>query len=516
MKLLLAGPGTGKTARIKELIEGQEDASKVLVVSFTNATIQDLLKKFNDAGIGVNEKNCMTLHKYALKLNPQRKLHILNAEEVDILVSYAKKFSISFDDLCKTLRCITFEQMITQTTAYIENNPAYLGELIGDIKLFVVDEFQDFNPIERELINSIANHADQTIILGDDDQCIYEFKDADTDGIIKLYKDSTVENLTHPNICYRCPDAVVDAAAHLITRNKRRVPKEWKKNSKAGNLEFKQLRTQDDTANYVLAEMEKIRSSKPEASIMILSPVEFSVETILTLLDNKNIPYKNLWSKRVDADKTKKIWEVRTILGDKNLLNLLFLIHEKVKGSKSILKNIAEAINKKLDFEALLELSEKNGLIDSAFSSLVKKHPSLPEIVSMNEYSFLSDNLHEESLEDDLESLSKLMSEPIEFDHKGINILSIHKSKGLQANYVFIVGMVEGIMPNVLRGLDTIEAQRRLLFVGMTRAEDKLYLLSTIEWDGKYVNRVDKSQFKFSITARKWLGSSSSFLGELK
>src|ERR1035437_4810164 len=125
MKLLLAGPGTGKTTRIKELVNGQHDLDKILVISFTNATIQDLLKSFSDANIGITGKNCMTLHKYALRINHQKSLHILNGIEVEILESYAKKFSITFDNLCKTLECITFEQMIAQTTAFIKTNPAY-------------------------------------------------------------------------------------------------------------------------------------------------------------------------------------------------------------------------------------------------------------------------------------------------------------------------------------------------------------------------------------------------------
>jgi superfamily I DNA/RNA helicase len=108
-----------------------------------------------------------------------------------------------------------------------------------------------------------------------------------------------------------------------------------------------------------------------------------------------------------------------------------------------------------------------------------------------------------------------VISEPLPFDSTGINIMSVHKSKGLQADHVFMVGMVEGIIPNALRGLDTVEAQRRLLFVGMSRAKNKLFLLSTIEWDGKYVNRVDKKQFRFDFKSRKYQGRTSTFITEL-
>jgi superfamily I DNA/RNA helicase len=94
--------------------------------------------------------------------------------------------------------------------------------------------------------------------------------------------------------------------------------------------------------------------------------------------------------------------------------------------------------------------------------------------------------------------------------------MSIHKSKGLQADYVFIIGLNEGVIPNDIRGIDTIEAQRRLLFVGMTRALKRLFMISTVEWEGKYVHKVDKSQFKYKCVKKLYYGKTSRFVGEMK
>ena len=193
------------------------------------------------------------------------------------------------------------------------------------------------------------------------------------------------------------------------------------------------------------------------------------------------------------------------MLGRKKALNLLFLIHANIKANKKALKNVNELISKELNFEALLDLVEKNTLIDSSFVALIKNKPTLTETMGRDEYSFLSTYLSEVTFEEDLEKLSKVISESLPFN-----------SKGLQADYVFMVGMVEGIIPNALRGLDTIEAQRRLLFVGMSRAKKKLNLLSTVEWEGKYVNKVDKKQFTFNFSSRKYHGRTSTFISELK
>lgn len=93
--------------------------------------------------------------------------------------------------------------------------------------------------------------------------------------------------------------------------------------------------------------------------------------------------------------------------------------------------------------------------------------------------------------------------------------MSIHKSKGLQAEAVFVNGLVDGVLPNKAKGIDTIEAQRRLLFVGVTRALRALYLLSSVEWDGMYVQRLDKSQFQYKWTKKKYNGRTSTFVGEM-
>jgi superfamily I DNA/RNA helicase len=86
---------------------------------------------------------------------------------------------------------------------------------------------------------------------------------------------------------------------------------------------------------------------------------------------------------------------------------------------------------------------------------------------------------------------------------------------GLQADYVFVTGLVDGVLPNVTKGIDTVEAQRRLLYVGITRTIKRLYLISTVSW-GKEVHKLDKSQFKYSYRAKVWAGRTSRFVDEMK
>ena len=130
--------------------------------------------------------DCSTLHSYALRINHLNKLQILGDEEIKIIEKLSSKLEIEFDTLCNLFDCITFDRMIKSSNEFIKNNPVYAKDKIGELDLLIVDEFQDFNPDEQNLVHIISQYATETMILGDDDQSIYSFKDADPDGIIEL------------------------------------------------------------------------------------------------------------------------------------------------------------------------------------------------------------------------------------------------------------------------------------------------------------------------------------------
>ena len=169
------------------------------------------------------------------------------------------------------------------------------------------------------------------------------------------------------------------------------------------------------------------------------------------------------------------------------------------------------------NFDEASILKKTVDLFPAPFSSYLLDSPSITEFINLHpEYSIFSDYLDIENLQESLRNLFRKFNPNAEFEKDSVNIMSIHKSKGLQADYVFISGLVDGVLPNKIRGLDTIEAQRRLLFVGMTRTIKGLYLISQIEWDGKYVNRMDKSQFEYNYRKKKYYGKASDFIGEMK
>lgn len=508
MKILLAGPGTGKTTNIQNIIQEKKNLDCILVISFTNATVEDLKKSL--APIGLPGDNCMTLHKFAVKYNHDKSRHVLDFLEITELTQISKSTCIKFDNLCNFFSATTFDQMIARFVGFAKANPEYLKEKLTQYQVLIVDEYQDFNNNEQELIDMLVKVMGESYILGDDDQCIYDFKDANNEKIISLYHDASHEKINHEHKCYRCPDVVIDSATKLIKNNIKRVDKKWEKSGKEGTLIQRQFLSNTDTANYISEEIKKIVDSSPDEKILILSPVRFLVENLTSKLDEIFIEYKNYFVSKVEPDIIKKAWTLRTKFGKHKYLNFALTGYNVL----SPRKKLYETINK--HYENGQDITELSSIVSRKLPTKGQTTYSSVETALQDPYfSELQEfynNAHGDTEDEKLENLFVLIEEDVA---KQVNIMSIHKSKGLGADHVFMVGLIEGIIPNRGKGNDSIESQRRLFYVGMTRSKKTLHLISSINIEGKYVNTVNKEDFQFDFRSRLWKGKSSRFIEEI-
>jgi DNA helicase-2/ATP-dependent DNA helicase PcrA len=508
MKILLAGPGTGKTTNIGNIIKGKGSLDGILVISFTNATVEDLKKSLSQVGLPL--ENCMTLHKLAVKYNHDKSRHVLEVMEANELYKISKSTEIGFNELCDFLSATTFDQMIGRFVAYAKSNPEYLKEKLSRYSVLIVDEYQDFNKNEQELIGLLVGIMPDTYILGDDDQCIYDFKDADNDKIISLYSDASHEKIEHEHKCYRCPDVVVDSATKLIKKNTKRVDKKWEKNGNVGNLVQRQFASNTNTADYILGEVKKILEDNADDKVLILSPVGFLVETITNVLDGSGIEYRNYFIAKVDPELVIKSWVLRACFGRHKYLNLMLIGYKVLSSRKKFYETIKKHYASGQDFDELFKVVASK-LPDEGKKTYGSVAIALQEPYFQGLTDFFN-NAEGGSEDEKLENLFVLVDENVE---KRVNIMSIHKSKGLGAEHVFMIGLVEGIIPNRAKGNDTIESQRRLFYVGMTRAKKNLHLISSINFEGRYVNTVNKDDFRFDVRSRLWKGKSSRFIEEI-
>lgn len=512
MKIILAGPGTGKTTKVKTLIrEDYAQAKNILVLSFTNATIDDLKGSFKD----FSNVSCYTLHSYALKINHLPTYHVLDYVEYDILKKYSDKVGIEIPTLCDILECFRFQDMIKQCIKFIGVNSAYASDNIGQLDLLIVDEFQDFNEVERELVCLLSNYASETLVLGDDDQSIYGFKDADPDGIISLYNDDKIEKIPHDNICYRCPDVIVEQGSQLIKNNLHRVKKDWKTSNKKGEVVFEQKMTQKENQEYICSQIKQIQSNTPQSSILVLSPVRYYISELIELLEAQGIKCVDFWTTKITPQLRKKIWMLKSLYGKHRIIFILlagytFGIHNKVGYINALKTFFKEGADEQEFIERFASYFPK------PYSDyLLESIPIDDFLSSRDEFQELGEYIDGDNVIESVDRLERTINPAQTFENDAVNIMSIHKSKGLQANYVFIAGLNEGVLPNDTRGTDSIEAQRRLLFVGMTRALKKLYLISTVEWEGKFVNKMDKKKFKYEHRKKTYCGKTSRFIEEI-
>lgn len=507
MKILLAGPGTGKTTNIKDIITNHGDGSKFLILSFTNATVKDLQKSLTNSGI--TQDNCMTLHKFAVKYNHDKSRHILLQTEESELKKISKYTKIDFNRLCDFLSCTTFDQMIDRFVRYAKSNPLYLQERLTPYDSLIVDEYQDFNPHEQALIDILVENIATPYILGDDDQCIYDFKDASSDKIISFYEDQNNEKVAHKHICYRCPDKVVEHASNLIKENIKRVDKQWIKNGNPGEIKHTQSRTFDEMADDVYSELVKVI----DQDVLILTPKKFVATPLIKKLIDNNVDFSNYFTDKIPNDLIMKSWEVKSLFGKFKYLNLVFLGYLK-------------SIPRKKFYELLKQHFDHGENYDELFSLLNSK---IPVVLVNNEKDieeFLADEYYADiqklyitaSGASQEEKLENIFREIEESEDKKIKIMTIHKSKGLGASHVFMIGLNEGIIPNLKEGNDTIESQRRLFYVGITRAKKQLHLFSNIYIQGKDIpaNKLNNSDFKFDPRTRMFKGKTSTFINELK
>lgn len=508
MKILLAGPGTGKTSKIKSLVQGSGDGTNVLILSFTNTTVGDLQKKLADTG--VTEQNCMTLHKFAVKYNHDKSRHVLLNKEISELQQIAESTTIPFDDLCNFLSCTTFTQMIDRFVSYAKANETYLKEKMASYSILIVDEYQDFNPHEQALIDILIGIITDSYVLGDDDQCIYDFKDASTDKIIAFYNDAGNEKLDHEHKCHRCPDKVVHHASILIKKNTKRVDKTWEKSGKTGELIYKQLTTFADVAQYVGGEVKMIVEAKPNDSVIILSPVQFAVPEVVKKLDELGIKYTNYFTERIPEDMVTDSWKLKMLFGNYKYANLVFLGYKSIQNRRKFYALLKTQFEKGQNFDELLQL-----FLSRLPEEVKQTHTDIEQALATEElkkFAELYEKAEGQTENEKLENLFRAIEDVVD---ESIKVMSIHKSKGLDAEHVFMIGLVEGIIPNKKKGSDTLESQRRLFYVGMTRAKDNLHLLSSVKIDGKDARTVNIDDFQFDRRQRQWNGKASVFIQEL-
>ncbi len=430
--------------------------------------------------------------------------------------------ALDFDDLL--FRAVELFQLNKDVLEYYQNRFRYI----------MVDEYQDTNSVQFELIRLLAAKNRNLCVVGDDDQSIYKFRGANIKNILdfeKVYEDATVIKLERN---YRSTKTILNAANAVISNNYGRKDKTlWTDNGDGEKIRLRSFDTAYDEADFVVGDIAEVKGSGEYGyqDSAILYRTNAQSRQFEERFVNRGIPYKivggvNFYSRKEVKDilaYLKTIDNGRDDLAVRRIINVprrgigLTSInrvsnHAAAKEMSfyealrvaDLIPEIGRGIGKLESFTALIEqlksVKEEMGLLDflrfvieqsgylealtlegteeakariENVEELITKAADFEEgKEALGEPATLSDFLEEVALVADIDSLDE--------NQDYVVLMTLHSAKGLEFPNVYLTGMEDGVFPSYMTMMDEdksgIEEERRLAYVGITRAEERLTL----------------------------------------
>ena len=569
--LVLAGAGSGKTKvltnRIAYLIENGVRDYNILAITFTNKAAKEMRDRvynlvgdvssfigtFHSLGLRIIRENCgylnlpsnfsiidsddvLTVIKKILKdMNLDTKQY--SPSYIRNRISFIKNQMLSEMELDKFFNtpidkivvdvyykynerliasaAVDFDDLLLMPVRLFEHNKDILEHYQERYKYILIDEYQDTNPVQYKLSKLLASKYKNIFVVGDMNQSIYAFRQADYHNIVNFEKDYANAKTIKLEHNYRSTNNILNAANDVISHNKER--KDLRLYSDKGDgPKITYLRSYDEKheISLVIDEINKLYLDGYEPKdVAILYRTNAQSRAIEEVFASKGIPYKIYGSYYFYNRKEIKdlISYLKLIYNDKDEISLRRIINVPKRGiGDSAIKDIELRANlnqcsmydaleskKELEFKDIIESIKKSSenlslteLIDEVLDkSGMKKELEDSHLIedetrleNLMEFKSITASYEERTgsvnLGDFLEEIS-LVSDQANHTEDGnvVTLMTLHSAKGLEFPVVFMVGMEEGIFPHNMSIMeDNIEEERRLCYVGITRAKEKLYL----------------------------------------
>ncbi len=438
----------------------------------------------------------------------------VNSEFEEVVLKVYEKYQ----QRLKTNNSFDFDDLLIMPIKLFKENPHVLQKYQQKYKYILVDEYQDTNEAQYVLIKMISAKYQNICAVGDPDQTIFSWRGANYKNILNFEKDYPNTKVVKLEKNYRSTQNILNAANDIIENNKSRKEKKlWTDSDIGSKIKYHQAIDERDEANYVVNEIKKLLAEGAKKDeIAVLYRTNAQSRNIEEALLKENVPYKIIGGFSFYNRKEIKdlVAYLKVIYNQNDDLNLLRIINVPKRGiGPKTISNLtlkASLENKSL-YEAIeqgKELEFKK-IIDQLIA--LKENSSLTEIVeAVLEISGLRKELeNEKTIEADvrLENLEEFKSITKTFEenngiimldeflmeislvsdieehkdsHGVITLMTLHAAKGLEFDNVFIVGLEEGVFPhtNSFDNIDELEEERRLCYVGITRAKKRVFLVS--------------------------------------
>ena len=457
----------------------------------------------------------------------QQKSELGNAETfaanaTDYFPEIVAKIWTPYEERLKKNNAVDFDDLLLLPVKLFMENEKLLEKYQEKFKYILVDEYQDTNHAQYSLIKLLAAKYRNLFVIGDESQNIYSWRGADFRNLLNFEKDYPEANVILLEQNYRSTQNILTAAHNIIIKNKFRKDKKlWTENEDGLPITLFGASNEREEGSYIISEIRRHRKDKPSlrlADFTILYRTNAQSRAIEEAFLKAGLPYKVVGGlKFYDRREVKDMVAfIRLIQNPKDSLAMERIINVPPRG-----------FGKEIDCQELIDYGTENlitkataqrtrawknfsQLIQSLREAAVKLPLSklLKLIIEKTEYEkFIKDKGKKEEGEERWDNLKELFSvtkkydhlpseegrrtfleeaslmsnqDEVDTEHNLVNLMTLHCAKGLEFPVVFIAGCEEGIFPHSRSLIDAwqMEEERRLCYVGVTRAKEKLYLIA--------------------------------------
>ena len=427
----------------------------------------------------------------------------------------------------KENNALDFDDIINYTIKILTENQDALEYYTEKFKYVLVDEYQDTNKAQFTLVTILASKYGNITVVGDNDQGIYSFRGADISNILNFEKDFPGTKIIKLEQNYRCTGNILKAANYVIKNNETKYEKKlWTENEEGKLPEIYQGDDEYDEARYIVEQINTLKREEyfKYSDFSILYRMNSQSRAIEDILLREDIPYKVIGGLKFYERKEIKdtIAYLRLIANQSDNISLKRIINEPKRGiGKTSLDNIEEISQKAgISMYEVIKHADQYGLnrvfVNSReFVELIedlknkKEETQISELIKMvlNKSGYTKALELENTVEAEsrLQNLDELLTVAMEFEEEfaenslneflesitlssdvdnleesaeSVTLMTLHSAKGLEFPVVFLVGMEEGIFPGYksIGEPKELEEERRLFYVGITRAKQYLYL----------------------------------------
>ncbi len=423
------------------------------------------------------------------------------------------KVYVRYQDELNRSNALDFDDLIMLTVKLFTDNPKILGRYQEKLSYILVDEFQDTNFAQYYLLKLLASSHKKICVVGDDDQSIYKFRGANVSNILNFEHDFPGAKLIKLEQNYRSTQHILNVSGAVISRNLRRQSKKlWTERGSGEKVHFCWFRTYEDEARCTAKAIKEyyLKGAYNYRDFAVLYRVNLQSRALEDAMRDEGIPYRILGG--ISFYQRKEIKDIiaylRVAFNRGDNVSFRRIINTPPRGIGAAILNRIEQDAKKKSLS--LFDTVKSNLRGDHFTQAVKakladfikmiervssaKYKSTADMVrTMYEKSGYAEVLDEERVKNIEELISSAEGMDIKefldrvslitsFDdtcgEECISLMTLHNAKGLEFPVVFIIGIEEGVLPyfKAMKNEEEIAEERRLFYVGMTRAKDVLWL----------------------------------------